>query len=93
MISFKPTVAPSDVRRKIEAAFKRSAEIDASNITVEAADGKVTLRGTVRSCAERQEAERTVCVAPRFTKVDNKITIDTSLSAESARRDSLSSVT
>ncbi|MGZ5261411.1 MAG: BON domain-containing protein, partial [Burkholderiales bacterium] len=93
LISFKPPVAPSDVRRKIEAAFKRSAEIDASNITVEAADGKVTLRGTVRSCAERQEAERAVWVAPRFTKVDNKITIDTSLSAESARRDSLSSVT
>jgi osmotically-inducible protein OsmY len=54
----KPRVAASDVKRKIEDALKRSAELDASRISVEAMSSKVTLRGSVRSWAERTEAER-----------------------------------
>ena len=57
-IMLKPRVAASDVKRKIEDALKRSAELDASRISVEAMSSKVTLRGSVRSWAERTEAER-----------------------------------
>jgi osmotically-inducible protein OsmY len=57
-IEVKPKVAPYEVRRKIEDALRRSAELDASRITVEANGSEVILRGTVRSWAERQEAER-----------------------------------
>jgi osmotically-inducible protein OsmY len=56
-ITVTPKVAPYEVRRKIEDALGRSAEFDASRITVEANGSQVILRGTVRSWAQRQEAE------------------------------------
>lgn len=74
-IEVKPKVAPSEVRRKIEDALRRSAEVDAGRITVEANGGEVILRGTVRSWAERQEAERAAWAAPGVTRVDNRISI------------------
>ena len=74
-IEVKPKVAPYEVRRKIEDALRRSAELDASRITVEANGSEVVLRGTVRSWAERQEAERAAWAAPGVTRVDNRISI------------------
>jgi osmotically-inducible protein OsmY len=74
-IQLKPSVTPSEIKHKIEEAFKRNAEIDASSITVETHGGEVILHGTVKSWAERREAERTAWAAPGVTKVDNRITI------------------
>ena len=64
-----------DVRDKIEAAFKRSAEIDARRIAVTTEDGKVILNGNVRSWAERREAERAAWAAPGVTQVDDRLSI------------------
>jgi len=75
LIQLKPSVPPTEVKRKIEEAFRRSAEIDASRITVEAKGSEVVLKGTVRSWTERQEAERAAWGAPGVTKVDNRVTI------------------
>jgi osmotically-inducible protein OsmY len=74
-IQVKPSASPIEVKRKIEEAFKRSAEIDANRIVVEAYDGEVILKGTVHTWFERKEAERAAWSAPGVTKVQDKISI------------------
>lgn len=75
LIVVKPRVTPSDIKKKIEQALIRTAQSDANNITVDVNGTKVTLKGTVRSWAERKEAERQAWAAPGVTSVDNRITI------------------
>jgi osmotically-inducible protein OsmY len=74
-IQVKPKVPAEEVKRKIEEALKRSAELDAARIQVEASDGEVVLKGTVHSWFEREQAERAAWQAPGVRKVEDRIVI------------------
>jgi osmotically-inducible protein OsmY len=75
LIGVQPRVNVENVRDKIEAALRRSAEVDARRINVTATDGKVILSGNVHSWAERQEAERAAWAAPGVAKVEDHLAI------------------
>lgn len=74
-VTVKARVKSTDVRDKIEEAFKRSAAIDARRVTVATVDGKVILSGNVHSWFERREAERAAWAAPGVTQVEDRLTI------------------
>jgi osmotically-inducible protein OsmY len=52
-LQIRPSAQPAEVKRRIEAALRRSAEIDARGIQVDATDSTIFLRGKVRTWAER----------------------------------------
>jgi osmotically-inducible protein OsmY len=77
LLSVRPRIkaSPVELKQRIEDALVRSAETDAERITVEIQGDKITLKGTVRSYAERQEAERVAWSAPGVSSIENRITI------------------
>ncbi len=65
----------SDVRKRIEDAFRRQANLDAATVTVTTAGGKVTLGGRVNGWFERRAAEQAAWAAPGVTQVEDHILV------------------
>ncbi len=74
-IIVKTRVSPSDIKEKIHAAFKRSAEIEGREIDVTVRGSIVTLTGKVHSLHEQAEAGLSAWNAPGVSMVENKIQI------------------
>jgi osmotically-inducible protein OsmY len=75
LITLSTKLTPTDLKQRIENAFKRHAELEARGIRVDTVGGRVTLDGAVHSVAERDEAERAVWSAPGVTTVDDHLVV------------------
>lgn len=75
-ITLKAGIVAGDIRKKIKDSIARNATLDADKISVEVAGNKVILRGTVRSFAEREDAEYSAWAAPGVTAVENKLMVE-----------------
>jgi len=77
LLSAKPTVkvTPSEVKREIFEAFRRSADLDARRIGVDAKDGRVVLHGNVHNWAEVEEAQRAAWSVPGVADVENRLVV------------------
>lgn len=75
-MTIKPAVTPVDVEASITSALSRLALLDAKKIKVETKAGQVVLRGSVRTYAERDEAERAAWAAAGVIKVENHIKVE-----------------
>ena len=75
LIDVRSKASPTDVRERIQAAFKRSSAIDANAIDIEVDGGTVRLTGRVRGWNERRVAEDAAWAAPGVTKVEDGIVL------------------
>lgn len=74
-IDLKPRVSVSDVKKRIQDALKRNAEVEAKGIRIDVLDGIVTLEGRVKAWPERDAAERAAWSAPGVKAVVDRITV------------------
>jgi osmotically-inducible protein OsmY len=76
-ITVKPT-APlkiGEVKHHIFEAFRRSAELEARRIGIDAHDGKVVLHGNVHDWSEVREAQRAAWSTPGVADVENRLLV------------------
>ena len=74
-ITLKPGAQPADLKRRIEEALERNAELDAARIRVGVTGGKVILEGQVKARFERDIAEQAAWSAPGVRAVEDHLSV------------------
>lgn len=75
LVLLKGGPVATDIKDRIAAALKRSAQIDAERIAVDVSGEEVTLSGHVRSWSEHEAAAETAWSAPGVRHVKNLISV------------------
>jgi len=75
LISIKAHVQASDIKKRIEEALKRSAEVEANSIRVVVTDSSVRLEGKVHDWREREIVEKAAWSVPGVMTVDDRMTV------------------
>jgi osmotically-inducible protein OsmY len=70
-----PTPSAGDVQHSIKKAMERNAKLDANSVSVDSSNGTVTLRGTVSSFADHDEAVAAAWAAPGVTRVNDHVLV------------------
>src|SRR6266536_5110388 len=70
-----PGPSAEDLEHSIKKAMERNAKLDADSVSVESSNGTVTLRGTVSSWADHDEAVSAAWAAPGVTRVKDHILV------------------
>lgn len=74
-ITVRPHIDAQNVKRRIEDALKRNAEVEARSIKVNVDGGKVRLEGKVHAWYERSVAESAAWAAPGVSAVEDHLTV------------------
>lgn len=75
-IEIQQRVSAPDVKKRIEDALKRYAEVEAQAIRIDVVEGgKVRLNGKVHAWSERTAVERAAWSAPGVTAVEDRIAV------------------
>jgi osmotically-inducible protein OsmY len=74
-IAPKPKISTGEVKHLIFEAFRRSADLEARRIGIDAKDGKVVLHGNLHNWAEVEEAQRAAWSVPGVLDVENRLEV------------------
>ncbi len=74
-IEVSPAISSKEVKKDIEDALRRMAQIESDKINVETEGSKAILRGKVDSWFIREEVEKAAWMAPGIGQVENHIKI------------------
>jgi len=70
-----PGPTAHDIEHSIKKAMERNAKLDAESVSVESSNGTITLKGTVSSWADHDEAVSAAWAAPGVTRVKDHILV------------------
>jgi osmotically-inducible protein OsmY len=76
LITVNSTTSASEIKTLIEKAFARNALLESNKIKIETSGNSVTLKGKVKTYAEKDEAEQVAWAAPGVSSVENKIKVE-----------------